>query len=361
MSRPRSAGLFACLAVLGLTVVAAAVAPLAELYAQVYPTDSVANGPEELEAALTDAELTWAFDATRLTENEPSQLTATILYDTEPTGGGVPVEVAFANDASLTSASPGQWDVAPVTAPRRYLDEGTPRPGGGLELRWVWEVVPRATGALRLLLEIQPVVLVDGSASGGDLRKRNAPIPVTVEVHPNRLAFDEVLAAAMSQLDVDVPPEITEGEPVDVVATLPLPSTGDGLDIAISVDTGPGSAAARIEDRGQRSDPIGGRLVHSWVITADADGFLSLVFTVSVRASTGDRTLEDSVLATRSIAATKSFGQQTLDLLLVLGAVLTVIGAALALGEKFFGLRGRAARWWTRRRGGAPPPAPAEP
>lgn len=65
------------------------------------------------------------------------------------------------------------------------------------------------------------MVSVNGDISGGDLRKKNAPIEVAVDVHPNRLAFD--------------------------------------------------------------------------------DGLLSLVFTVSVRASTGDRTLEDSVLETRSV------------------------------------------------------------
>ncbi len=362
MSKRRAHVVLIHVAVIALTALAAATSPLAELYAQTYPTDSVVDGAEELEAALADAELTWEFDSEHLTENERSQLTATIVYDTEPTGGGVEVKVAFANDASLTPATPGQFQISWLTAPRQRLDQGNARPGGGFELSWIWDVVPRASGDLRLLLEIQPVVLVDGDVLGGFLEKVNTPVPVGVNVHPNRLAFDEVLAAAMSDLDVDVPREVTKGEPVDVVATLPLPNPADALDISISVQTGTGSAPARIEDRGQVQPVVtNGRLIHSWVITAVADGLLSLVFTVSVTAPTGDQTLEDSVLATRSIAVTKSLSERSLDFFIVLGTILGVIGAAAAIADRFFGLRGKVRTWWTRRRGGSPPPAPAEP
>ena len=80
---------------------------------------------------------------------------------------------------------PQQFKVDPRTDMRQNLDEGTPDGRGGMELSWMWDVTPRATGALTLRLEIQPVVVLGdqvveklGSAEQADRDRRpGAPEP----------------------------------------------------------------------------------------------------------------------------------------------------------------------------------------
>jgi len=354
MSRRRAQVFFGS-AIAALTAVAAVSAAPATLYAQIYPTEGAVEAAD-LEAALADARLTWAFDS-ELTEHERVRFTATVAYDGAPTEG-VPVEVAFANDASLTPAVEGQLDIAPVTGARRYLNEGTPRPGGGLELSWVWEVVARASGDLRLILEVQPVLEVDGDATGGTLRKRNAPVEVSVNVHPHRLAFNDVISAARTQLAVTLPDEITAGEPTEVSATLPLPSgAAQQVQVDISLATVSGSRAT-IQPRAAEQ-PEAEALVRSWVITPEAEGTVDLVFTVAVSTAAGDQALAETVQAARSVTATPSLGTSFVEWMAVLGTVLAVLLALAAVADKVFGLRSKVRTWWSRRRMTRPPPTPA--
>ena len=65
---------------------------------------------------------------------------------------------------------------------RQFLELGTPRPGGGFELTWTWDVTPLLPGEQTVVLGIIPTVEVKGKHyEGTDV---NQPIEVTVDVNP---------------------------------------------------------------------------------------------------------------------------------------------------------------------------------
>lgn len=331
--------------VLVLTVAAAAASPVAQLYAAVYPDQgsNVLTDGDSLEQALTEAALLTRFEPAELTENEPSRFTATIVYDTETSGDPGGVEVAFGNDASLTPVPAGQTDVIPVTPTRRYLNEGSARPDGGFELSWMWDVVPRASGQLTVVFEIQPVLVIDG-VPDPDLAKRNEPITITVQVHPNRVAFNEIVAAA-GDLELTIPAHLVAGAPTEVTAALSLQGREDVVQADISLATAGGSAAATISEQGPAtSDRSGARLVGTWLVTPDEGGVVNLVFTVSVTAAAGDVPLEQRVETTRSVTADPkptSLWDRIQAPVLWLTSIVGLIVALVALDEKVFGIRAK--------------------
>src|SRR6478735_2251003 len=120
------------------------------------PGSNLLNTREDLVHAVTTAAVSTSFAPQGPVENEPTRFTATIHY-ARPLNGVPTINVAYANDATLSALDPKQFDIAPVTDRRRNLDEGRPD-GQGLALDWSWDVIPRAVGKLTLTLEIQPVL-----------------------------------------------------------------------------------------------------------------------------------------------------------------------------------------------------------
>ena len=282
-----------------VTLVGAAVPAAGELYRQVYPgpDSGVVEPGKSIERALTRASLETGFDAEPVTEGVRTVFTARIFYvKTKP--GRPTIKVAYANDASLEVLK-GKFDITPLTDTRQYLDEGTRRPGGGFELAWMWEIVPRQSGSAVLQLQIQPVVILKGS-SRKDLAVRNKPIRIDVRVHPNNKALAEVLSAAR-ELQINHPDKLFVGEQAKVEASLPLRGHQDTVeaDIALVRDEGSVPATVQAVEPSQDQD----RFVGSWLVTPAAEGSVDLLFTVKLSTQAGDLPLTDEVVLHRSVTA----------------------------------------------------------
>src|SRR5829696_468713 len=117
-----------------VTVLGAAMPAAGQLYLQVYPgpRSGVIEPGKSIENALTKASLETGFDIEPLTEDVRAVFTARIFYGkTKPQRPTI--KVAYRNDASLKGLTRGEFEITPITDTRQYLDEGTRRPGGGLE------------------------------------------------------------------------------------------------------------------------------------------------------------------------------------------------------------------------------------
>jgi hypothetical protein len=283
-----------------VTLLGAAAPTAGQLYKQVYPgRDTVVVEPgKSIEGALTKASLDTRFDVEPLTEDEPAHFTATIVYGGKNLPNRPVIDVAFANDARLKPAK-GKFEITPVTDTRQYLDQGSKRRGGGFQLAWEWEVVPRQSGSLALLLTIEPVVILRGS-SRQDLAQRNKPIRINVKVHPNVQALAEVSSAAQ-QLQVGVPERLVVGEQASVDASLPLKGHQDTVKAEIALDRDEGSVPATIQQA--ESAQGGDELVRRWLVTPAAEGPVDLRFTVKLSTEAGDQPLQDEVVVQRSVNA----------------------------------------------------------
>jgi hypothetical protein len=282
-----------------VTLLGAAMPAAGQLYLQVYPgpKSGVIESGKSIEDALTKASLETGFDIEPLTEDVRAVFTARIFYGkTKP--HRPTIKVAYRNDASL-KALRGKFEVTPITDTRQYLDEGTKRPGGGFELAWKWEVVPRQSGSLALLLEIQPVVVLRGS-SRQDLAVRNKPIRIDVKVHPNKRALTEVLSAAQ-ELDIHYPDRWFVGKQAKVEVSLPLKGHRDTVktDIALARDQGSVPATIEPDVSSQGED----QFIVSWLVTPAEEGPVDMLFTVKLSTQAGDQPVTDKVMLHRSVRA----------------------------------------------------------
>ena len=284
-----------------LVTLLGAAAPMSrQLYRQVYPNreSAVIEPGKSIESALTKASLDTEFDVEPLTEDVPVRFTATIVYGGKTRPNRPTIDVAFANDADL-KPSRGKFEITPITDTRQYLNQGTRLRGGGFELAWSWEVVPRQSGSLALLLTIEPVVIVPG-VSRRDLAQRNQPIRINVRVHPNVQALAEVSSAAQ-QLRINIPKRLVVGEQAKVDAFLPLQGHQDSVKADITLDRDEGSVPATIEPAGSSQD--GDQLVRRWLVTPAEEGPVDMLFTVKLSAQAGDRPLTDQVVLVRSVSS----------------------------------------------------------
>jgi hypothetical protein len=255
--------------------------------------------------------------------------------------------VAFANDARL-KPSRGKFEITPVTDTRQYLDQGTRRRGGGFQLAWKWEVVPRQSGSLALLLTIEPVVVLPG-VSRRDLAQRNKPIRINVRVHPNTHALAEVSSAAQ-QLRISYPKRLVVGQQAKVDASLPLQGHQDSVKADITLDRDEGSVLATIEPAESSQD--GDQLVRRWLVTPAEEGPVDMLFTVKLSAQAGDRPLKDQVVLLRSVSAEPA----PPSLWARLQAPVTWLGPFVALAGGLLALRTA----WRRRRSRAEAAGPAD-
>ena len=282
-----------------VTLVGAALPAAGALYRQAYPGQgsSVVESGSSIGRALTRASLETGFDAEPLTEGVETVFTAKIFYGKTKPGRPI-IKVAYANDAEL-EVKKGKFEITAITDPRQYLDEGNRRPGGGYELAWKWQIVPRQSGASVLQLQIQPVVILKGS-SRKDLAVRNKPIQIDVKVHPNNEALAEVSTAAR-ELQIDSPDRFRVGEQARVEASLPLLGHQDAVkaDIALARDEGSAPATVQPVEPPQAQ----GQFVSSWLVTPTEAGSVDLLFTVKLSTQAGDLPLMDEVILHRSVTA----------------------------------------------------------
>ena len=208
------------------------------------------------------------------------------------------VQVAYANDATLSPQTGSQFTITPRTDSRQNLDEGTQRPDGGYSLTWSWTVVPRTSGRLTLILEIQPFVVVEGSPVTG-LARRNKPISIQVEVNKVQREFDGVVASA-SNLSTALPEMLIVDDDVAVTASLPLkPATLVRTDVVLRrAETS--VPVTIVPMTGSGADGV---TRWRWRVTAAAPGPVDLVFDVRVRARAGDAPLDFTVPVHRSLKA----------------------------------------------------------
>jgi hypothetical protein len=273
------------------------------LYQEVYPPapDSPFIDPERpresLNRALADADLDTEFrrredgellaDDEPLIEHVPYTFVATVTLASRPQSSedAEPVKVGVENDATLQSAQCDPdcgFSISPATPQRRSFN-------GRRQLQWDWAVRPRVTGNQTLILEIQPVLILEGSGRI-DLRKLNEPIRINVEVHPNRAVLAQVREAA-ENVELDIPNELVVDRPQDVTVTLPLPSGHEAVRVGLRLVAGQNSVPTSIVR--EQLQTVDNALVTQWTVTPEVEGPLDLMLAMEAQTNAGDLPLEE--------------------------------------------------------------------
>jgi hypothetical protein len=336
------------LVALVVTIVGSTLPASSDYYRAVYPgtdpgggNDGGGNGPgdpgrgnnpggslNDLGGRLTRAALRWSFSPSKLTQHVPTRFTATITYDKQVSGKVV--LVAYENVATLRETKEGEFDIARRTSSSQRLDEGHRLPGGGYELSWQWVVTPKTVGEKTLELELQPVIVIDGSRRKG-IQVRNEPIPISVRVHPNEAALKEVSNTA-SELPVTLPAELVAGQPSEVTAVLPLRPHDSVVDADVTLTRGPNSVGASVSNLQQTVSA--GSLIAKWLVTPTSAGTLDLRFHTVLTASAGEETITKEAETLRSVpvlAPPSPFWSRFVGFFTGVGAVVAVFGGIIGL------------------------------
>jgi hypothetical protein len=306
---------------------------------------------EQFGDALTKAKVLTETSPSKVVQHERTTLTATVVLGLEAgeSEEAPEVEVAWENEATLSSAQEGAIEVAPTDAVTRTLAECVPRDEGGCGVSWSWTIVPRVTGPQRLLLTVSPRVFIDGQRSDAFAR-RNADIPVDVLVHPAEGALKGA-RAAVEKLVLDMPKRVTSGGTYTVTARLPSGTpVPDIVTTDLLLEKGEGSPDVVITALPLPTDDSGG-LVRSWEVTPSGSGKLTLVVRTTLTAQAGDQPLTDKAVKNASLAVDDTFGDQVNGWVTwvggLVGLALAVLGVWTAVGR----LRGGS----ERRRDGTEP------
>jgi hypothetical protein len=332
-------GAVVVLVVLFVTIVGSALPASSDYFRAIYPgTDpgggndpgggTVSGSMNDLGGRLERAALGWSFSPNKLTQYEPTRFTATITYDRKVSGRII--LVAYENVASLRETKKGEFDIVPLTGASQRLDEGHRLPGGGYELSWQWDVIPEKAGKKTLELEIQPVIVINGSRRRG-IQVRNEPVPISVRVHPNAAALREVSSKAR-ELPVTLPAELVAGQASEVTAVLPL-QAHDGVLVAnITLTRGPDSVGASVSDVQQTVSA--GSLIAKWSVTPTEAGTLDLRFHIALSTRAGEQTITGAADTLRSVpvsAPPQPFGSRLVNFFTGIGAVVAVLGGIIGL------------------------------
>jgi hypothetical protein len=330
---PGQAWTKAVVAVLAGTLAALVLPGTNGLYARTYPVQ-----PEVISRAVAEAALDAAFEREPLEQYVPTTFSATIIYDTALPRELPTVNVAYSNEATL-KGDPDEFVIRPLTDSRQNLDEGAARAGGGFQLTWSWQVEAMLPGSKILILEIQPLVLVNGRLLR-DVERRNKPIPVEVEVNRNQKALDDTAAAirrsleepspsqAPPSLDIRLPGELTVGRATEVSAGLDLGDAGrlvsgqvvlpDVADDGIAVD--------------RLATSSDGRSV--WTVEPDEPGSVALEFAVELTSQAGERTLSASIPVHRELQVEDTWLNRLSGTAAKVTALLALLATALALWDR---------------------------
>jgi hypothetical protein len=278
---------------------------------------------------LERAALRFSFSPKKLTQYEPTRFTATITYDRKVSGRII--LVAYENVASLRETKKGEFDIERRTGASQRLDEGHRLPGGGYELSWQWDVIPQKAGKKTLELEIQPVIVINGSRRTG-IQVRNEPVPISVRVHPNAAALHKVSGTA-SELRVTLAPaELVAGQASEVTAVLPLQPYESVVNADVSMRRSPDSVAASISNAQQTVSS--GSLIAKWSVTPTDAGTLDLLFHTALSTRAGERTLTADVetpLSEPVSAAPVSFWSRLVGFFNGTGALVAVLASIIGI------------------------------
>ena len=329
-------GAVVVLVVLVVTVVGSALPASSDYFRAVYPGGgndpgggTVSGSINDLGGRLARASLSWSFSPDKLTQYEQTRFTATITYDRKVSGRII--LVAYENVASLRETKEGEFDIVRRTGASQRLDEGHRLPGGGYELSWQWDVIPQKAGKKTLELEIQPVIVIDGSRRKG-IQVRTDLLPISVRVHPNAAALQEVSSMA-SELRVTLAPaELVAGQASEVTAVLPLRPYESVVDADVSMTREPGSVAASVSNAQQTVSS--GSLIVKWSVTPTDAGTLDLLFHTALSTRAGERTLTAQVETPHSelvSAAPVSFWSRLIGFFTGINGVVVALGGIVAL------------------------------
>jgi len=259
---------------------------------------------------------------------EPVTFYATLIYGVEGDPTLPSVEIAYSNAATLTAENPAAFVISPGDPVTKTLDTGTVRPEGGYELTWAWDVTAREVGPQKLLIHFVPEVFVDGVRL--DVPDRNDDVAVDVRVHPQLLEFQKVVESADAGMETDVPDDMTVGQDYEVSASFPLTDADVDADIdiaeaenSVEVTIREAKAEAALASVALGTDAV---VTRRWVVTPNATGQVSLVFTARLRGEAGEETIEDTVERTNAALA-EAPPPSVWD---VIGTPVTVIGGILA-------------------------------
>jgi hypothetical protein len=279
--------------------------------------------------ALKTAALRWSFSSSKLTQYVPTRFTASIIYDRQ--ASGKIILVAYENVASLRATKKKEFDIVPRTSASQRLDEGRRLPGGGYKLSWHWDITPQSAGKKTLELEIQPVIVINGSRRKG-IQVRNEPIPISVRVHPNAAALDE-MSSKVSELSVThVPTELVVGQTAEITAVLPLRPYERVVKAHVTLKRGPDSVGASVSDTKQTVSA--GSLIAKWSVTPTEAGTLDLVFRTALSTQAGVQRLTIQVETPHSepvSPAPASFWSQFVGLFAGIGVVLAALVSIVSL------------------------------
>jgi hypothetical protein len=356
-------GAIVVLVVLVVTIVGSALPASSDYYRAVYPpapgdgNDPGGGGSDPgggndrrggtdpgsiLGGRLARAQLRWSFSPAKLTQYEPTRFTATITYDRAVSGRII--LVAYENVASLRETREGEFDIARRTGASLRLDEGHSLPGGGYELSWQWDVIPKAAGKKTLELEIQPVIVINGSRRTG-IQVRNEPVPISVRVHPNAAALKEVSSKA-GELTVTLPAQLVAGEASEVSAVLPLQPHDRVVDANVTLTRKTDSVGASVSNVEQTVSA--GSLIAKWSVTPTEAGTLDLLFHIDLSTQAGVETIKEEAETLRSVAVSAPpppFWSRVVGFFSGINGVVVAVGGIIGL---IFMIRNK----W--RRSGAP-------
>ncbi len=335
------------MAVVAVTMaVSATLVSTSPLYAATYPSkDSNQLSSEDFigryKDALTTAQVVTSTDPGVVVQDERSRLTATLVlgFEDDEKDPAPTVQVAWDNDASLRAAEDAAVEVSPTGPVAKTLEECRPRPGGGCGVSWTWTIVPRKAGEQILLLTVRPRVFIDGRLAE-DFQRRNEDIPITVEVHPARAAFD-MATASLDELVLDVPDEATSGQPYVVTAHFPMSwPDADVVAADLVLAPTPGSPPALVTPV---SGSAGGdEVTRSWRVTPSGDGVLTLSVTATVSARAGDIPLERTVTRSVSLPVAPTFWDSVDARVKWLGGVVGLVLGLIGLWTAASRLRSRS-------------------
>ncbi|QBR92722.1 hypothetical protein [Nocardioides euryhalodurans] len=291
--------------VAAVTLLAFAVPAVAPLYAQVYPPPDA----DTIDEALDEANLDARFASDDVTQFETVPFTATLIYGTATNPQLPTVQVSWSNEATLTAQDEDAFVILPTSPSRKFLSQGTRRPGGGLAVDWTWDVTPLLPGEQTLVVGIHPSVVVEGKQVP-ELADVNQPVEVTVDVNPVQRDFDDVVVAA-NDMDTELPDEMTVGEEHDVSATMSLAGHAGTVAADISLTQGETSADVTITGSSaapQAMTPVGAVAADDvverrWTVIPDEPGQVDLVFTAAVAGRAGDRALQQDVPIVATVRA----------------------------------------------------------
>jgi len=285
--------------------------------------------PNDLENSVEKAALRWSFRPAKVTQYVPARFTATIIYDREVSGRTI--FVAYENVASLRATKKGEFDIVRRTGASQRLDEGHRLPGGGYELSWHWDVTPESAGKKNLELEIQPVIVINGSRRKG-IQVRNEPVRIAVSVHPNAVALKKVYSRARN-MHVALPTELVAGQPVEVTATFPLRPYEKTVEANVTLARAPDSIHVSIFKRQQTISA--GSLVAKFSVTPSEEGTLDLLFRTELSTRAGEQSLHKRVEIARSNVVSKPFWSQFVNVFTGIGAIVAALAGIIGLTALF--------------------------